>query len=335
MRRITLVLGLLLLGVGYLAYAQNTTADKAEPKLKAPPGFKAKPGTVAEPGGTGWAKEIVHEKTGIEMVFIPAGEFMMGSPAGEAGRDGDEVQHRMRITKPFYMGKYHVTRGQFAAFVKDSNYKTDAEKEGWSFAIEGQKFGKVDGVSWVKPGFDQTDAHPVVCVSHNDAAAFCGWIGAQSGSATRLPTESQWEYACRAGTRTAYQWGDNPDDGKGWCNAADQTVKAQFPNATVFFNWADGFVFTSPVGSFKANAFGLYDMHGNAWEWCQDWYGPYESAAGGVVDDPQGPANGALRVLRGGSWLNTPRNCRSGNRLGSSPDLRCFDAGFRLSLDLK
>ena len=140
----------------------------------------------------------------------------------------------MTISKPFYMGVTHVTVDQFAAFVKDSGYKTDAEKDGWSvgFEIKDGKFvrQKMDGCSWRNPSFDQKGDHPVVQVSWNDAKAFCDWLSKKSGKTVTLPTEAQWEYACRAGTTTAYPWGDNPDDGKGWANCADQSLKKKIPN---------------------------------------------------------------------------------------------------------
>ncbi len=331
---ILIMLGLLLAAGSCGKTLESTSA------VRVPPGFKAKDGTMPEPySKTGWAKEIVHDMTGIEMVFIPAGEFMMGSPAGEKDRwDEEGPVHRVRITKPFYLGKYEVMRGQFAVFVNDTNYRTDAEKEGWAYyAWDGKSLGKVDGASWRKVGFAQADDHPVVCVSYNDAAAFCGWLSRQAGSAAVLPTEAQWEYACRGGTRTAHPWGDDPDDGRGWCNAVDQTAERQFPAwTTVFwgFNWDDGFVFTSPVGYYKANAFGLHDMLGNVWEWCSDWYGEkyYGESPG---NDPPGPNDGALRVLRGGSWRSNTLNCRSADRVRYSPDRRVSDLGFRLALDLK
>jgi len=270
----------------------------------------------------------------MKLVLIPAGKFMMGSPATEKDRDGDEVQHEVTISKPFYMGITPVTVDQFAAFVKDSGYKTDAEKDGGSFGLE-IKDGtltvkKVDGCSWRSPSFDQKGDHPVVQVSWNDARAFCDWLSKKSGKTVVLPTESQWEYACRAGTKTTYLWGDNPDDGKGWANCADQSLKKKLPNAPAawtFFNWDDGFVFTSPVASFKANAFGLYDMTGNVWQWCGDWYGDYP---GGAVTDPTGPASGFLRVLRGGSWINFTDVCRSAYRNFYNPGIRNYFYGFRV-----
>jgi formylglycine-generating enzyme required for sulfatase activity len=281
----------------------------------------------------------------MKLAYIPASTFIMGSPASEAGRDDDETQHKVTLTKAFLMGTTHVTRGQFAAFVKDTGYKTDAQKDAWALVCNGATFAKVDGASWLKPGFDQGDDHPVVEVSWNDATAFCVWISKKEGKHYRLPTEAEWEYTCRAGTQTAYPWGDNPDDGKGWANCADQTLKQKFPKFPfVAFNWTDGFVFTSPVGTFKPNAFGLYDMIGNADEWCADWYGKYLP---GDATDPQGPSaeaaprinipllnyNGPARVLRGGSWVSNPLSCRSGNRDNSSLGSRVNLFGFRAALD--
>jgi len=301
------------------------------------------------------AKEMTLDlgnKVTLKAALIPSGKFTMGSPEAEKkaaakeavaagvpekeviGAFETEVQHEVTISKPFYMGITHVTVDQFAAFVKDSGYKTDAEKAGWSVGIEIKdaqiKVEKVDGCSWRNPSFDQKGDHPVVQVSWNDAQAFCEWLSKKSGKTVVLPTEAQWEYACRAGTTTAYPWGDNPDDGKGWANGSDQSLKKKIPNAEkwAFFSWDDGFVFTSPVGSFKANAFGLYDMNGNAWQWCQDCYGDYDK---GAVTDPTG-ATGSFRVLRGGSWGGGPRRCRSAFRAGYVPDLRVDHFGFRVAV---
>jgi len=291
----------------------------------------------------------------LKLVQIPAGRFTMGSSDDEkkaaikeavaAGVPAamapdlfkDEVQHQVAISKPFYMGVTHVTVDQFAAFVKDSGYKTDAEKDGWSAGIEikdGQVVvSKVDGGSWRNPGFDQKGDHPVVQVTWNDATAFCVWLSKKSGKMVTLPTEAQWEYACRAGTTTTYPWGDAPDGGKGWANCADQSLKKKLPNEPAnmkFFSWDDGYVFTSPAASFKPNAFGLYDMIGNAWQWCQDHYGDYDNQA---VTDPMGAVAGGCRVLRGGCWNDHPDNCRTACRNGSIPDGRSINGiGFRVAV---
>jgi formylglycine-generating enzyme required for sulfatase activity len=153
----------------------------------------------------------------------------------------------------------------------------------------------------------------------------------KSGKTVVLPTEAQWEYACRAGTKTAYSWGDNPDDGKGWANCADQSFTKKLPNAGwTFFSWDDSFVFTSPVGTFKTNAFGLYDMVGNAWQWCQDRYGDYDK---GAATDPTGPLVGGPNLLRGGSWYSGPGECRSARRLRLYPGGRVNGGGgFRVEV---
>ena len=161
----------------------------------------------------------------------------------------------------------------------------------------------IKAISWRDPGFDQQGSHPVVQVTWDDAKAFCDWLSKKSGKTVVLPTEAQWEYACRAGTKTAYPWGDNPDDGKGWANCADQTLKKELTNTEYpCFGWEDGFVYTSPVANFNANAFGLYDMIGNAKQWCDDKL----TLDGHVGVD--------FRVVRGASWLSCPSECRSAYR---------------------
>jgi len=333
---------------------EDVAATKSTAQGSAAVAEPAKPEAVP---ATEPAKELTLNLGGgvtMKMVLIPAGKFLMGSPDEEkkaavkevvaAGipevqaSDAlkDEVQHEVTISKPFYLGITHVTVDQFAAFVKDSGYKTDAEKDGWGigFEIKDGKidFKKMDGGSWRNPSFDQKGDHPVVQVSWNEARAFCDWLSKKGGKTVVLPTESQWEYACRAGSKTAYPWGDNPDDGKGWANCADQSLKKKLPNAPAewkFFSWDDGFVFTSPVGSFKANAFGLYDMTGNVWQWCQDRYGDYEK---GAVTDPTGADAGDLCVLRGGSWYSSPRYCRSAFRFWNDPGNRIDDYGFRVAV---
>jgi sulfatase modifying factor 1 len=270
----------------------------------------------------------------MKLILIPAGQFRMGSPQNEKGRFDDEIPFRTVIlTRPFYFGVYPVTRGQFAAFVQEASYETEAEKEGWAFIWNGSRWDKTAGASWKKPGFDQEDDHPVVCVSWHDAVAFCAWLIQKSGRRARLPTEARWEYACRAGTLTAYPWGDDPEEGKGWCNAEDQAARARFPHGTAF-SWDDGYVFTSPVGKFKANAFGLHDMTGNVWQWCADWYDKDYLKTQGFRQDPAGPSAGTCRVTRGGSWSSAPPYCRSAARRKEPPALRLNITGFRVVVDV-
>jgi len=332
-------------------------SPSSQPAAQASPQPAAQPSTppAKQPSTQPAMTMDLGNKVTLKLVQIPAGKFLMGSPneeqvrfrkdaiaAGVPAAEAadwfkDETQHEVTISKPFYMGITHVTVDQFAAFVKDSGYKTDAEKDGWSFGFEIKDgtidYKNMDGCSWRNPSFDQKGDHPVVQVSWNDAKAFCEWLSKKSGKTVVLPTEAQWEYGCRAGAKTAYPWGDDPDAGKGWANAADQSLKKKLPNAPAawtFFSWDDGFVFTSPVGSFKANAFGLYDMTGNAWQWCQDRYGDYEK---GAATDPTGADTGSLRVLRGSSWDLDPMYCRSALRGWGIPDGRITGGGaFRVAV---
>ena len=271
---------------------------------------------------------------GMKLVRIPAGEFLMGSPATEKFRENHEGPRRkVTISRALDMGACEVTRGQFAAFVAEAGYQTQAERAGWTYAWDGKKWDKVKGATWRKVGFDQTDDHPVACVGWEDATAFCTWLGAKSRRTVRLPTEAEWEYACRAGTTTAWAWGDRRDDGKGWCNAADLTAKKAHKSWRAF-GFEDGFLFTAPVGRYKANAWGLHDMHGNVAEWCLDRYAKSHARLPAV--DPRGPEAGTKRVVRGGSWLSSPHRVRSAFRAAAEPmGFFCdFILGFRVVAEI-
>jgi formylglycine-generating enzyme len=288
----------------------------------------------------------------MEMVLIPAGEFKMGS--GESAEDtaaffnqtygeahlyagdfkGEHPRHRVQITKPFYLGKCHVTRGQFRQFVAATGYKTDAEKGekpgAWGWNPDTKEFGFNEKYSWRKAGFEQTDDHPVLNVSWNDCAAFCQWLSRKEGETYRLPTEAEWEYACRAGTTTRYYSGDDPETLAKVGNIADATARKQFPNWKFTIKANDGYVFTAPIEKFKPNAFGLYDMNGNVSQWCADWYGEDYYATSRAAD-PAGPDSGKARVLRGGSWSSGPYFTRSAGRNCFDPDYRNDCAGFRVA----
>jgi sulfatase modifying factor 1 len=265
---------------------------------------------------------------GMKLMYVSPGEFMMGSN----DVDDEKPVHKTKISQGFYMGIYEVTRQQFGQFVKKTGYKTDAEREGWSWAWRGGRLAKVDGLSWQNPGYKQTDDHPVVCVSWNDAKAYCDWLSQNEGRTYRLPTEAEWEYACRTGTKTAYQWGNDPDEGSGWCNVADLTAKPSFPEWKAVFNWHDGYIYTSPVGQFRQNSFGLFDMLGNVYEWCSDWYDAKYYANSPSVD-PKGPSTGVHRVNRGGSWASYPGSLHSTTRSTGAPDVRSIYVGFRVVLE--
>jgi len=290
------------------------------PGLARQPEDHAAPAATPLPAGDRWRENSI----GMEFVRIEPGTFMMGSPQGEAGRLTDETQHPVTLSKPYYIGTHHVTRGQFAAFAQDAGYQTDAERDGWAYTWRsGQGFDHVYGASWKAPGFHQTDTHPAVVISWNDAMAFCAWLAAKDRKPYRLPTEAQWEYACRAGTKTAYFWGDRHKGGDPFANFYGLAGKEKFK-------------FTSPVGSFIPNPWGLYGMIGNACEWCSDVYWEYPAR---TVTNPLGTEqqNGKMatnRVVRGGSWSNSPGSGRSAYRESHAPGTHSSYFGFRVCFDL-
>ncbi len=268
----------------------------------------------------------------LEMVLIPAGSFAMGD---DNGLDDEWPAHEVTITKPFYLGKCEVTVGQFRRFVEATGYVTDAEKGtgfqgafGWD--RKAMEFAMNAEYSWRSPGFPQSDADPVVNVSWNDAMEFCKWLSREKGKTYRLPTEAEWEYACRAGTATEYSHGDDPEGVAKIGNVADAEFKSQFPELEAVIQASDGHAYTSPAGSFLPNAFGLYDMHGNVWEWCADWYDPEHYTRSPSID-PEGPATGEERVYRGGGWFNCTRGCRAASRSASQPENRNLTLGFRVA----
>ena len=280
-------------------------------------------------------KMLFAESIGIQLAVIPAGSFLMGSAENEEGRSGDESpQHRVQISREFRLGRTEVTKGQFAAFVRDTGYRTEAEKDGqggYGFDPETGNFKQDPQYTWQNPGFPQTDDHPVVNVSWNDAQEFLKWLSRKDGRRYRLPTEAEWEYACRAGSTTRYWNGDDAEGLAEIANVADGTAKAKFDSWTTI-TARDGFVVTAPVGRFPANKFGLHDMHGNVWEWCADWYdSAYYASSPGT--DPQGPSSGSSRVLRGGSWGNVPNLVRCASRLDFTPAYRLSYLGFRVLLE--
>lgn len=294
----------------------------------------AKQGTAAKASGAAQApkagKVFRDCPSCPEMVVIPSGSFDMGSPGSEAGRDKDEGPvHRVNVAS-FALGKSEITRGQFAAFVNETNYSTDDK----CWTLEGGKYEEHSGRNWRELGYPQDDEHPVACVNWNDAKAYTEWVSSKTGKQYRLPTEAEWEYAARGNTSTARYWGGNPDEACGYANAADKTAQAQIHGAPSWsvYNCTDGFAYTAPVGSFKANAFGLNDMLGNVWEWTEDSY--HDSYNGAPADGSAWQGDGAKRVLRGGSWNNAPRNVRAAIRNRYKPAIRFSSFGFRLARKL-
>jgi formylglycine-generating enzyme required for sulfatase activity len=299
---------------------------------------------------------------GMRLVRIPAGDFLMGAEedreairrafpyADPALLPRETPRHRVRITKPFYMGATEVTLGQFMTFVRETHFKVDAEdgKPMTGYDKDGKTIESAAFRPWA-PGYPTADDHPVGYVSWNDAVAFLAWLSKREGRRYRLPTEAEWEYACRAGTSTRYSCGNDPEQLIGFANAADADRAALFPGKLVdlfdgsghktdakvpypFLEGRDGYAWTAPVGSFRPNRFGLHDMHGNSWEWCADWFGEdYYRAS--PVDDPQGPATGEIRVSRGGAFDNAPFSLRCARRDGGTPASHDNHDGFRVVLE--
>ncbi len=238
--------------------------------------------------------KVLTNSIGMKLVAIPAGSFVMGSSNQEKGRGDDEHLRKITLTRGLYLGAYAVTQEQWQA------------------------------VMGVNPSlFRGAKSLPVETVSWHDCQAFCKKLSEREKKKYRLPTEAEWEYACRAGTSTPYHFG-----------ATLSTDQANY-NGNFTYGAGTKGVFrarTTPVGTFPANAWGLYDMHGNVSQWCQDWHGGYARTD---LTDPQGPKAGKERVLRGGSWSNHPIFCRSANRNFAPPDTRIEFYGLRICLDVE
>ncbi len=266
--------------------------------------------------------------TGMEFVFIKGGCFEMGDTFGD-GDNAEKPVHEVCVDD-FYLGKYEVTIGEFRKFVDATGYRTEAEKGDGCFTWTGEKWEMDRSASWRSPGFPINDKHPVVCVSWNDAVAYARWMKGRGGKTYRLPTEAEWEYAARdGGKKIKYSWGNGEPTG----NIADESFKRRFPKWDIWSGYDDGYVYTAPVGSFRLNGLGLYDMTGNVWEWCADWYDEnyYQNSP---KDNPRGPGNGQIRVLRGGSWVSNPWFGRAAVRVGVFLAKRYGSYGFRLGLSV-
>ena len=263
-----------------------------------------------------------------EMVVIPAGTFMMGSPASEEGRDDDEgPRHRVTL-ESFALGRYEVTRGEYAAFAS----ATGRSPRGCKRVYDGE--GTYDASWWRNPGFAQGDGHPVVCVSWDDAQAYVRWLSRETGEEYRLPSESEWEYAARGGATTSRYWGNGSSPQCGYANGADAAATLVYTIWGRAASCDDGALHTASVGSYAANAFGLFDALGNVWEWTADcWHDTYAGAPGDGSAWTRGGDCGR-RVLRGGSWLSAPRVVRSAARGRNTTGARSSRVGFRVSRTL-
>lgn len=305
---------------------------------------------------------VIENSLGMRMVRVPAGEFLMGSdeplevltqafPRYERRRlvalSDEAPVHRVGITRAFYLGQHEVTVGQFRQFVQASGYVPESVADGTggygynatydpATTQRGDAFeGRDPRYSWKNPGFAQGDTHPVLNVTWNDAMALAAWLSAQEGVRYRLPTEAEWEYACRAGSRTRYAGSDDPQSLLATANTFDTDAAVFWPRwQDQALSGHDGHAFTAPVGSYRPNAFGLYDMLGNAWEWTADWYGD-SAYTQSSLNDPKGPADGNVRVRRGGSWHTWALYARCAYRNWNTPQTRYTLVGIRLLREVK
>lgn len=321
------------------------------PKVSLPLGDGCRTGMTP---GAGTAAETIREaRTGSTegMIQLPGGTFWMGNEDADAWPEDGEGPVRQVTVAPFWLDATAVTNARFAAFVEATGYKTESERFGWSYVFAGQlppsrqrklKAQSVQGLQWwvaveeacwrkpegsgsnIKKRLD----HPVVHVSWNDAIAYCAWAG------KRLPTEAEWEYAARGGLdRKKYCWGDElTPEGKHRCNI----WQGHFPDTNTA---EDGYAWTAPAKSFRANGYGFYNMAGNVWEWVGDWFDPHWHAPArpDTRDNPRGPLTGTNKVMRGGSFLCHESYCnryRVGARTSNAPDTGTTNCGFRTARDV-
>jgi len=300
----------------------------------------------------------------FKLVWIPAGEFLMGSPPTEKDRVAGEKLHKVQITKPFYIGRYEITRGQYELYERfqaESKYQIYIDKRtrekgealdqrelnqalqkarqaynritqaqfkknivnGW----DSKRWGRIPGLSWKNTKFPYNNNSPVVCVNWIEATDFCKWLSKQTGKTVRLATEAEWEMACRAGTTTAYSFGDDPAQLHRYGNYRDQS--SNLPGNDP--QHKDNQVQSNQMGRYAANPWGVHDMHGGVREWCSDRSGAYRK----TVADPRGPTSGSQRIVRGGSWYSVAKDCRSAARDDLLPVNRDTATGFRIVVEAR
>ena len=261
-----------------------------------------------------------------QMVVIPVGSVTVGVPNG--GADSGAAPRVLSLPKVIGIGKYEVTRAQFARFVQETGHATTGSCFVWS----GTGYRRDASKNWRDPGFEQKDKEPVVCVNWNDAKAYADWLSRKSGKTYRLPTEAEWEYAARAGSPDVRPWRDDARNACRYANVADRRTMRDVPGTTnwLFHDCDDRHAYTAPVGSYRANAFGLFDMLGNAWEWTEDC----RDEENGVTpaDEAACPKGTCCRrVLRGGAWVDSPVFVSYDFRFFIASEDRDVYAGFRVA----
>lgn len=264
-------------------------------------------------------RQIYTNTIDMTLALIPAGTFTMGSPTTENGHSADEREREISIPQAFHMSAHEVTVGQFRKFIQETGHKTSAETSdgGYGYNSATRQFeGPARNYTWENPGWRQSERHAVVNVSWTDAVEFCKWLSRKEKAVYELPTEAEWEYACRAGAKFRFSAGADVKNLASAANVAEQSLRTAidfevYKESFIFMPWSDGQAFAGPVGQFDANAFGLHDMHGNVAEWCVD-------------------SSGDSRSLRGGSWCNNAIDCRAAKRDSENRSMATMTVGFRV-----
>jgi formylglycine-generating enzyme required for sulfatase activity len=268
-------------------------------------------------------KKVLTNSLGMRFIRIRPGSFIMGSPKTEPGRLSDEVSHRIKLTKHFFMQQTEVTVGQFRRFIRSTGYMTEVEKDGGCWITDsGNRWRQKPGTSWKRPGrVPLDDDLPVRCITWNDAVALARWMSKKENRTYHLPTEAQWEYAGRAGTSTPFSTG-----------RCLSTTAANYAKIDHRYHYCTTIFHENrhrPIeaGLLSPNPWKLFNMHGNVSEWCQDWYGFYQP---NNATDPIGPSSGNERVIRGGHWRAKAAECRLAKRMRFPPKIASDVIGFRL-----
>jgi formylglycine-generating enzyme len=271
-------------------------------------------------------KEII-QKNEIQLCMVSGDTFVMGCNAGEP----DEKPEHKVIISTFYMGKFEVTNAQYCAFLNSKKYSIDSLNKlislKYSYNEERCRIELKDSLYFVTIGYED---YPVICVSWFGAVEFCKWLSANTQQKYRLPTEAEWEFAASNGRiHNKYSWGDTISFNNKFGNVFDKFALKVHSGWSYFYDYSDGFVYTAMVGQFPANKFGLYDITGNVWEWCADWYNKtiYSDT---LTNNPQGSLTGVLKVYRGGGWDSGMHSSRTSFRNFYNPNSRDCNLGFRV-----